>query len=444
MKLGIKTRLKIDPLNFFFIVSSLLCFLFIRKYFIIIFPLQIVWGMYAFKMKFTFNQIIFLALTFLVTGVSFMLSERHIINYIMSIVLTMSVFIFLTSVPEKTHSDVSYSDTFFKVSSNILLFVNSVAFINYILLTLHSSNILEIEDSFAGIYGKSGLGQHALSVINFMYAAFFVLKKKMLKFWIFLICGIMGFYGLGLMLLMASGIIVVFTSAKLNYKHFLFVGFSLWAIIVLLKIANPRNYNYILDNINKTTASFQGLNYDAEMLKAKKVRWSESPRKVVFFYGALRRLMSNPEIFLIGTSPGSYNSMTAFMLNGDYTRIGLLKENVNNLPTYHEEDVLPLWNQEIYSTTWMDGTRNQPFSSFVSVLMEYGMFIGILYFLWMGKKIRYLVKSINDKEIKYFVLFSSLFFGLSLFFLNTIEMVDLVFVYLLMIKSIEIDYVKVR
>jgi hypothetical protein len=180
------------------------------------------------------------------------------------------------------------------------------------------------------------------------------------------------------------------------------------------------------------------------MFKAKKVLWSKSPRKVVFFNGVGKRLLSNPEIILIGTSPGTYNSMTAFMLNGDYTRIGLIRDNVKNIPKYHKEDVLPLWNEKIYGKTWMDGTRNQPFSSFVSVLMEYGMIIGILYFLWMWKKIRYLVKSIQQKELKYFVLFSSIFFGLSLFFLNTIEMVDLAFVYLLMIKSIEIDYVKTQ
>src|SRR5690606_38470357 len=123
-----------------------------------------------------------------------------------------------------------------------------------------------------------------------------------------------------------------------------------------------------------------GLKYSEELIKAKDARWSEVPRKTVFYHGALNRLIGNPKITILGTSPGTYNSMTAFMLNGDYSGIGFLKENIKNLPKYHIEDVYPLWNEKIYGRMWMDGTRNQPFSSFMSIIIEYGLIIGGLYF----------------------------------------------------------------
>src|SRR5690606_23167546 len=89
-----KRRLAINHTPIFFIISTLLCFLFIRKYFILLFPFHILWGFYVFKLKLSANQLLFLCISFLFTFVSFIFSDRYILNYIMSVSLIYFAFVF--------------------------------------------------------------------------------------------------------------------------------------------------------------------------------------------------------------------------------------------------------------------------------------------------------------------------------------------------------------
>jgi hypothetical protein len=161
-------------------------------------------------------------------------------------------------------------------------------------------------------------------------------------------------------------------------------------------------------------------------------------------------------LFLTGSGPGTFNSRASFLLNGDYAKSKFL-ENILGVhtPKYAVIGVYPLWNTELaQASTFMHGTRNQPFSSIIALLAEYGFVFVFLLALFVFKKQTRLVRNITSflnhetddlqgarlltmlKLLK----FSSLFLAILLFTDNYFEYPEIIFLFVMIYKLIELEY----
>jgi hypothetical protein len=166
--------------------------------------------------------------------------------------------------------------------------------------------------------------------------------------------------------------------------------------------------------------------YEEEMDKARNFKTTKVPRKITFLQGVYNRVLKTPSIILLGTSPGTYNSRAAFLLNGDISRTKILKDNVKKRPPYHQEDVFPLFNTTTTLVPWMGGTRNQPFSSIISLFMEYGFILGLLFMYIVynfGKKIIRLNKETLDYYPLQFIFVYTFFLSFFVYYFDLIEYV---------------------
>ena len=144
------------------------------------------------------------------------------------------------------------------------------------------------------------------------------------------------------------------------------------------------------------------------------------------------------DIFIFGTGPGSYNSRTSFLLNGEYSKLISSSKNKGNRPVYAEIDIYPLWNRNI-TYQYNDGTRNQPFSSALALVVEYGFLQFLLISLLFYKLI---VRLKNNSENPFFFKFLIIFLIINLFTENYIEYPEFFLLVILMIKIIETDIQK--
>ena len=220
------------------------------------------------------------------------------------------------------------------------------------------------DDSFSGLYGTFTVSQNGLSIINsilfFYHANDFRYSKKSLPFFLaifFLLSMVMGFYGAGLVVFIAA---TVFTYIKWRVssiiKFVVIFSFGLMAIILLMWLISPATLEYNVNIIR--------LFIDAE--------GRAIPRKLIIFKNYLTGYPSNPLDFFFGSGPGTFNSRSAFMVGStDYFNIEFIKSD--KLPFYFEKYAYPLWNAS--NTGPYDGFMNQPFSSLLSLLGEYGLLV---------------------------------------------------------------------
>jgi hypothetical protein len=303
---------------------------------------------------------------------------------------------------------------------------------NFIYVFITGSWLLD--DSFSGLYGRSGLSMHTLSLVNFIYCIYYFEKKAYKNFLIFVLSGFMCFYGLGLLLFIISFGLVLLRSIKVEYiKYVISAPILIFLVIVFTNSINPHLFSYMNKNIDRALSSFvNDLPYENEMTDVRNLETVKTPRKILSFKGAIKRIQE-PRIFFIGTGPGTYNSRTSFLLNGEYTRNPLFKK-ISNRPEYAEKDIYPLWNNDIIFQ-FNDGTRNQPFSSVMALFIEYGFLIFIMLFLLMYNLFKRTLS--NNKDKKLFVRFIFIFGFLNILFENYLEYPEFMILIIIIIKSLE-------
>ncbi|AOW21167.1 hypothetical protein [Urechidicola croceus] len=379
-----------------------------------------------------------------VSIISLIIEGNYVINFLLSLYLVFSPFILLTfkSKAIGSYFENGFLKQFIKVFTFVLAIVNLSAFI---FATIELSTAAYPEDVFTGLYGKGGFGSHSLSIINLVVSLYYFYNKKIKKFVLFLICGILGFYGLGLIILIFSisilGIPYLIKKTKLVLQT---AALSMIFLGVIYTV-NPKNIDYIALNISYVTDTFKSFKYEAEMDKVKNYERTFVPRYITFMYGTFKLYFSNPKVFVLGTSPGTYNSRTAFYLNGDLIASEFIKKNFNYKPTYHLKYVYPILNRKLLtSKKWNDGTRNQPFSSIITVFLEYGFIVGCLFFLIFFRKIRNIRKMTNSESAKNYIKFLSIFLIIFFIVQNHLEYPEIIIFFILVFKFIDIDNVNER
>tara|TARA_R110002033_G_scaffold133508_1_gene173546 strand:- start:4846 stop:5886 length:1041 start_codon:yes stop_codon:yes gene_type:complete len=323
------------------------------------------------------------------------------------------------------------------ISSIVLMLVNFTGFINFIYVYISGNGLLD--DAFNGLYGRSGLSMHTFSLVNFIYCTYYFTKANYKRAIFFLLSGFMCFYGLGVLLFVgALGIVFLINLNKKYFKYVILLPLSSWLIIFISTKINPTAFSYMNENIEKVIRVVRDKQpYESELSDVKKFKTVKTPRKIMAFEGGLR-VLSNPKFLLFGVSPGTYNSRVSFLLNGEYTRNKIFK-NIKNRPIYANEDIYPLWNKNI-TFQYNDGTRNEPFSSILALMVEYGILQTLLicFLFWQSF---WRVKDQNRKH-KFFIQFLFVFFFLNLLTENYLEYPEFIFLIIIIYKSIESANVK--
>lgn len=211
-------------------------------------------------------------------------------------------------------------------------------------------------DEYGWAYGRHYEYVHGLGMINiyvFLYYSMKLLYSRLSKkdwaVFIFiafsvLACG----YGLGFICLFLTFLVLL-----------LFMGRSKSLVIILVLalgvygISRSSLFLYERSNIAKLAE-----NVDV--------------RKKTMFQDFFRLIRKDPQILLTGTGPGGYNSRSTFLLCGDNDN--LINKAIGYVePPYYKKYIYPLWNKTFVSQdNFTDGTRNKPFSSFVSIWAELG------------------------------------------------------------------------
>lgn len=322
----------------------------------------------------------------------------------------------------------------FSISTKVLFVVNISAFIDFFYVMIFK--IRALDDGFLGLYGASGLNMHTLSIINFIYAIYYFNKKRYWLFTFFIFSGFMCFYGLGLVVfIIAFGSTLLMTLNKRYLVYILISPFLIITILILTSVLNPSVFKYMSNNILDSYSAIETMSYKDEMERVSNYKSVKTPRKLLAFVGAHYRIKSNPEILIYGTSPGTYNSRTSFLLNGEYSKSSIV-EYINSQPEYAKRDIYSLWNKNI-NYQYNDGTRNQPFSSVLSFVMEYGLIISLLVvvlFKFKYKRIRHL-----NGNLKLFVRFFFLFLFLNLLSENYLEYPELMVLVIILTKTMEMN-----
>jgi hypothetical protein len=428
-----------------FCLIFLLSFTFFRKILILVYPILSVLVFWVMDLRLSFKSILALLTVFALSIFSWVLNGLWTLNWILSLYLVIpSLFLILSRPSYKQQQGANSLRLFWNISSFFLIVVNISAFgtflwVRFVNVFIRSLASDVLDDSFHGLYGSGGLGGHNLSIINIIYAVRFFTVKEYKKATFFLVSSILGFYGLGLILSIIA-LVWVFRKFILNIrlaKYLLLIGFLVYGAAMVIKIVNPQNYNYIQKSINSFL--IKDFDYSREMQNARNYETSSTPRKITFFAGVYHRLTEDPQILLYGTTPGTYNSRAAFLLNGDLSKTAFLKENVQIRPPYHEKDIYYLFNSISTRIPWMGGTRHQPFSSIVSVLMEYGLLVFIIIFVAFLKMGRNAISNCTDDHEKVALKFTLTLSFLLFFFVYYLEVIEFMLPILIMFKVYEMN-----
>lgn len=355
-------------------------------------------------------------------------------NFLVSTIIQLPVIWLLFSVPVGNANPIKNqaSQLFLDVAIKILMLLN--------LMGLYQFLVLRYDDAFIGFYGRHGLGLHGLAIINGFTSVYYLARLKNLKnvtdliyLGFFALSFLLCFFGMALAIFLISLGIFLLT----RQKALLMVMIALPLLASLLFITfwlAPKTYKYNQNNIN---LAVKGLNIHHLLHNP------EAPRKMVIFARYFAYAQQHTENLLVGIGPGTFNSRTSFLLNGDYSRRNLF-ENLFGQSKSEPGRLLahPLWDHRILAQKYRDGTRNQPFSSILSLTSEYGLIFATLFLgLWiysvrLGSRNKILDSSENI-ALTEFIKTGSIYLFLNLLTENLLEYSELALC-VLVLKSAEI------
>jgi hypothetical protein len=426
---------------------------FLRPALFIFLPLFVAFYFCLFNAKISKHVLLLLCITILSSILvgAYYVGEFNAGNIILStyIMIPVLVMFFSKSTINPSSSNENYLHSFMRLIAGILIVSNLIGFFQ---LALYGGDT--DDDAFIGLYGTHGLGTHTLSIVNFIMSIFYFFKfrhekRQSSKFLalFFLLSGIVSFYGLGLLVFMAA-IIIYNLSLKSLMKSMVISGFLVLFLGVGLYFIKPTTFDYNYANMKIVISYLRG---DVPEENIQRI-----PRKFILYKNYLSLYPTDPTLFLFGSGPGTFNSRTSFLLNGDYAKTDFL-ENIFGVyqPHYAVKGAFSLWNSKIsLASTYMNGSRNQPFSSIISVPAEYGFIFFIVVLILIYRRYHFLFKSFkrllrsNPENLSRekliglfkFLKFSSLFIFLSLFTDNYLEYPEIILFYLLLLKLVELEF----
>lgn len=439
---------RVELTKLFLFIIAILALSFLRPMLFVLFPIIVLLFIYLFRLRFSYNLAVLLGLIILTTiASSIYVKEFNLSNYILSYYFIIPILFLYFSSAKLRDYQFNYFEYFIKIVTLILLVNNTIGFIQY--FTKPS------DDAFMGFYGKSGLGVHTLSLVNLIIGVYYGFKFQNNKskinlalFLFFLSSSFFCFYGLGLVIFILSVFLYNLTFKNL-IKQVIVIVTVTFLLGVFLYFFRRETLLYNYHNLKKIELIFKNnISKDSEL---------DIPRKLILHKNFINIYTNDFGLLFLGSGPGTFNSRTSFLLNGDYSTNKYLTNifGISN-PSYAAEYVYPLWNSKITSLSlyklgiYNDGTRNQPFSSIVSLLSEYGLFIFVVLFILILNKYKLLIIKINTAQsvfkqefqiiiYKKYIKFVSIFTILNLFTDNFLEYPEIMILYLIIFKLIEMS-----
>lgn len=333
-----------------------------------IYPLVALFIAVYYNFRVTFTFILLLALALLSFAVS--LFDNLFLKYkLLSLFYLLPFLLLLFNNP--TGEKVQRTDqlAIFIRSLAIVAFVNDMIGIVQVIMNPLS------DDSFVGLYSQYSISINGLMLVNtvlfFYYFVTFLNSKKsghLACAMFFLVCSILGNYGAGLIIFMASFILSFFRfRLPAIIKTVSIAIISLTIVFVFIYTVKPTVWDYNIANIKKVAKFYE----------------QGGARKVISFYNYGISYPRNVKDFLLGSGPGTFNSRSAFIVGSPtyFQMFPFIKDE--NKPYYFEHYAYSLWNAgNTQKELYLDGFRNQPFSSVLAFLGEYGLLF-TLAFLWL-------------------------------------------------------------
>jgi hypothetical protein len=348
------------------IVLSLLIGTFLRVSLLIIYPAIALFILAYYHFKLTPSFLLLFACTLLSFVLSFF--QHFFIKYnllSLSYMLPFLLLLFCDPAPDKI-GKVNHLSVFITCLT-IVAIVNDVAGLVQVVTNPAS------DDSFVGFYSQYSLSINGLMLLNtvlfFYYFVSYSAHKKSLYLIaaiFFLCCSILGYYGAGLIIFMAAFVLVYFKFRIVSVLRTALIAFASLALVVLVMyLVKPLVLEYNIANIKKL------LVFDPQ----------HGARKVTSFYNYGVSYPHNAKDFLFGSGPGTFNSRSAFMVGSPtyFQLFPVIKDD--RQPYYFKNYAYTLWNaNNTQKELYLDGFRNQPFSSVLAFLGEYGLIFTLAFF----------------------------------------------------------------
>lgn len=317
-------------------------------------------------------------------------------NILLSSWIVLPILFMFYSHPRGAFSNI-YIDKIIRYFTYVMAFIDIIGFICYLWYPM--------DDQYNIPYGTHFNGTHGIGLLNTFFCFYYVFLSpiksisKHSLFWalFFFINFILCFYSSGVLALGAT--IMFFLILNLKIKNIL-IALSLVAVTVgIIAYSNP-------GNVTNVSGKYERYIVEAEVL----------PRKIIMFHNYINHVDTYPiSSILVGVGPGGYNGRIAWLINNDSDNL-FTKLLGHHMPMFHTSDVYPLWYKDLYTTPFMDGSVNKPFSSLVALASEYGFISFLLFLFYFISKI---VESYRNMKI------NSLYIGL--FFMHVYMFINLLF-----------------
>ncbi|MDN5201636.1 hypothetical protein QQ008_09695 [Fulvivirgaceae bacterium BMA10] len=437
-------------IKFLLVITALFISTSLRPVMLVLLPVFLVSLAYLLNLHLTRNILYLLLIIFLAGFIGIVYTnELNMANHLTSLYLILPLILLMFSrvKTNDTFHNNSYFEFFIGTLTVIFIFNNVYGIIQFIQI----GN----DDSFIGFYGRHGLNIHTLSLANYLLCSFYFFRYKQQKNSVdlylcvfFMISAIMGFFGLGLIVFLFAVFLYNISWKRLFQTIFIF-AFVLSILASLLYLIKEETFNYNRSNLEAFYEAFtdkENFEYDQEKYHPVNL---QTPRKLILHYNYAKVYLNDIVLFIFGSGPGTFNSRTSFLLNGDYSDISFIKNTFKHTNvSIAREHVFPLWNSRILSRPYMDGTRNEPFSAIVAILSEYGFFVFLIVVLLFRSRLKRIFKSFdnllnerNDLNYYYFykryLKFVIIFMTLNLFCDNYLEYPEFILLIVLVIKLIE-------
>lgn len=397
-------KIKLSFTNVILLALAILFSTVFRVSFLLVYPLIVIFLFYFFRWKVDLSILFFL----LLVGLFWLLSFRNgfFIKYnLVSLYYFVPFFLLVFAKPVK--NDIKgHFDGFMKALAAVTILNDVFGIAQYI----RNPG----DDNFVGLYGQFTVSQNGLSLLNavlFFYYLLLFFEKRRKKYaflaGFFIVCSIMGFYGAGMIAFIASMVIyyMKFTLKKL-IKFLFLMSVVILSIYFVMKIISPKTLQYNINIIKKFwTAST-----------------TNAPRKLKVFYNYGDAYLKNPVDLFLGSGPGTFNSRSAFMVGSPtyFNMVQFIKSEEK--PYYFFNYAYPLWNEQVI--TWYDGFMNQPFTSILALLGEYGLISTVFLFIFLIRNYRRVNRQSRNLGYRYNVSIPASIFKFTSIFTLSLIVID--------------------
>lgn len=368
--MNLKMSLQVNKYDLlFFFLAMLLCTI-ARASLLVIAPLVVLYLIHQLRLSIRTSAISLFLVLFFSYAISlfngFYLSYNFLSFYY---ILPFILFAFAKPKREIVNTDLMSSFfrmlTFWAIINNILGILQYINFPN--------------DDSFKGVYGSFTVTQNGLSILNFCLFYYYLKKYQLSSKRIdlaacafFIVCALMGFYGAGTIAFLVTIALCIFRlNLKLILRNLIILAFILGAVYYITGIISPNTLQYNKNIIN----TFLGKNN------------ARVPRKIISYKNYWQGYTSDFTDFVFGSGPGTFNSRSAFTIGSPsyFMAVGFLKSS--DRPYYFEKYAYTLWNAS-NTVQYQEGFMNQPFSSLLAFLGEYGLLFSLLFLYYFMKQYR--------------------------------------------------------